>query len=111
MTMNDITINDAVTIAGDGEGTLLAARVAASTGTVHVDRGGMTMIKKEGDFPHLIRNVSAQVSLKLDKGSGIKVNALGMDGRVLGSVKVKNNTFNASAGLFKGGVVAYEITR
>ena len=84
---------------------------AASTGTVHVDRGGMTMIKNEGDFPHLIRNVSAKVSLKLDKDTGIKVDALGMDGRVLGSVKVKNNTFEASAGLFPGGVVAYEITR
>ncbi len=84
---------------------------AASTGTVHVDRGGMTMIKVAGDFPHLIRNVSAKVSLKLDENTGIKVNALGMDGKILGSVKVENNSFDASAGLFPGGVVAYEITR
>ena len=84
---------------------------AASSGTIHVDRGGMTMIKKEGDFPHLIRNVSAKVMLKLDKNAVIKVNALGMDGRVLGSAKVKNNSFDASAGLFPGGVVAHEIIR
>lgn len=84
---------------------------AASSGTVHVDRGGMTMIKSEGEFPHLIRNVSAKVTLKLDENAKIKVNALGMDGRILGNVKVENNSFEACAGLFPGGVVAYEITR
>ena len=79
------------------------------SGVVHSDRGGMTKVEKKGSFPLLIHNISADISLKLD--APFEVYALTFDGSRVGKVQTKGQTFKASAGLFKGGVVAYEIIR
>ena len=78
---------------------------------VQSDRGGMTLIEKKGTFPLLMHNISAKVSLKLKGKAPVKVYALNFDGSRQGEVKVKDNTFTASASLFKDAVVAYEIIR
>lgn len=84
---------------------------SVESGVVHNDRGGMTQIEKKGAFPLLIHNVGADISLKLKGGSPIEVYALLFNGERAGKVKVKNNAFKASADLFKGGVIGYEIIR
>ena len=82
---------------------------SVESGVVHSDRGGMTKVEKKGSFPLLIHNISADISLKLD--APFEVYALTFDGSRVGKVQTKGLTFKASAGLFKGGVVAYEIIR
>ena len=84
---------------------------SVESGVVHSDRGGMTQVEKRGVFPLLIHNVAADVSLKLKGTATIEVYALRFNGERAGRVKVKNNSFKASADLFKGGVVGYEIIR
>ena len=82
---------------------------SVETGVVHSDRGGMTQIEKQGTFPLLLHNISADITLT--SGKPFEVYALLFDGSRAGKVTVKNNTFKASAGLFKGGVVGYEIIK
>ena len=84
---------------------------SVESGVVHSDRGGMTQIEKKGAFPLLIHNVGADISLKLKGNAPIEVYALLFNGERAGKVKVKNNAFKASADLFKGGVIGYEIIR
>ena len=84
---------------------------SVETGVIQSDRGGMTMIEKIGTHPLLMHNVSANITLKLKGAAPLKVYALNFDGSRLGEVKVKNNSFRASASLFKDAVTAYELVR
>ena len=62
-----------------------------------------------GSLPLLVRRGSAEVELALD--GPVKVTALSADGDELGAVRVENNRFRVATDLFKGGVMAYCITR
>ncbi len=70
---------------------------------------------KWGTLPHLVRRSPAKISLRLEGGSRPEVKALRLDGTVYGNVKSNFSNgvlhFIADPGLFRGGVMAYWITR
>lgn len=70
---------------------------------------------KWGTLPHLVRRSPAKISLRLEGGSRPEVKALRLDGTVYGNVKSTFSNgvlhFTADPGLFRGGVMAYWITR
>ena len=80
-------------------------------GVVQSDKGDMTLIEKKGTFPLLMHNISADITLNVGGKEPFEVYALNFDGSRQGTVKVKNNTFRASASLFRDAVTAYEIIR
>lgn len=83
-------------------------------GRKYAERARLTLLDW-GKLPHLVRNVTTPVTLKLTQPRAYKVYALALDGRRLGEVKAAvvdgALTFGAASGYEGQGVLYYEVVR
>ncbi len=95
---------------------LLVAHVPdiQGSGRRYGERGLRTLLDW-GKLPHLVRDVTTTVALKIDQPAGVKVYALGLDGARLAEVPAETRdgalTFDAQTRLAGKGVIYYEVTR
>ncbi len=73
----------------------------------------MTLLRKEGGMPALVQKGSAEVTLR--SSHDYRITALTVDGAPLGTIQGRRSrdgfVFHVDTGCFKGGVMAYHLTR